>query len=343
MTALALINTIRDEDLLKRLAATPEMGREFVYKRCVDEQARRDKLAALPRDQRRRATTRHLIEELKGGDRENLGHLHSVLAICSMPYSRQPIHIRDWERKQGKMSLMLTAGQLMTPDGTWKLQPLPYGSRARLLMLHTCSQAILQNSRTIDIEDSLSAFIRSMGFPVTGGKNGTLQSFRQQINALAACTMSIGMWDHSQAKTFSTQPFSSINVWLNGAENQRSLWPQTVTFTQEFYDTLVKHALPVNMHAVRAFAGSPRKLDILFWLGYRLHSITKPTPISWNALREQFGTGYIRERRFRSDLAAEIAEIREVFPKLPVKITDFGFVISPGSTEVLAIPTIKRK
>jgi Plasmid encoded RepA protein len=127
------------------------------------------------------------VTEQRGGERENLRHIHSVLALCGLPYTQQPVTKRDWESKNGKMSLKVFAGQLMSPEtGHWVDQPLPYGSRARLMLLHTCSEAILQKSPTIEIQDSLTGFIKAMGFAVTGGKNGTLTSFKQQVNALAA-------------------------------------------------------------------------------------------------------------------------------------------------------------
>lgn len=342
MSLLDVAPILRDTDLMQRVADAAPFMRDIIEQQCVDEQRRRDALAALPMGQRRRVTTNLHLKDEKGPQRQDLRHIHSVLAICSLPYTRPATDMRVWERKQGKMSLVVTAGSLMSPSGQWVDQPLPYGSRARLLLLHTCNEAIRQKSAQIDIEDSLSGFIRSMGFPVTGGKNGTLNSFKQQINSLAACSMKIGIWDGERAKTVNTQPFSAIDVWLSQSPNQRQLWPSTVTFSQDFYQTLTKHALPVNIHAVRAFAGSPRKLDLLFWLGYRLHSIDKPVTISWEALKEQFGAGYLRDRRFRSDLAEEISQIKEVFPKLPVKVTEAGFTISPGSTEVLAIPNMRK-
>jgi len=242
------------------------------------------------------------------------------------------------------MSLLVQAGKLRSPeDGKWVDQPLPFGSRARLLLMHTCSEAIRQKSAEIEIEDSLTGFIKSMGFPVTGGKNGTLNSFKQQVNALAACTMRIGLWDGDHAKTISTQPFTSIDVWFPTNANQKMLWPSTVTFSQEFYATLRKHALPVNIHAVKAFAGSPRKLDMLFWLGYRLTTLDRPLNISWEALKQQWGQGYSRNNNFRRDFAQEIAEIKEVFPKLPVKVSEDGFIIQLGTSEVLAIPHVKSR
>src|SRR5262245_47217260 len=260
------VDAVRDADLLKRIDQAAPFTRDSVRRQCESEQERRDSLLLLPRDKRRRAETKHALEQGEGADRDNLRHIHSVLAICSLPYTRQPLEVREWQRDQGRMSLMVQAGKLRSPeDGKWVDQPLPFGSRARLLLMHTCSEAIRQKSPVIEIEDSLTGFIKAMGFPVTGGKNGTLNSFKQQVNALAACSMRIGMWEGDRAKTINTQPFTSIDVWFPTASNQRMLWPSTVTFSQEFYSTLTKHALPVNVHAVRAFAGSPRKLDMLFW------------------------------------------------------------------------------
>lgn len=333
---------IRDQDLLQRVAEAAPFLRDSIVSQARAEQRKRDVLAALPAGARRRASTQQLLNDDKL-DRKDLRHIHSVLAMCSLPYTAQPIGVRSWEKSQGRMSLKVTAGQLMNPDGQWVDMPLPSGSRARLLLLHTCSEAIRQKSATIEIEDSLTGFIKSMGFSVTGGKNGTLTSFKAQINALAACSMKIGVWDGERSKTVSTQPFSAIDVWFPAAPDQRMLWPSTVTFSQDFYQTLTRHALPVNVHAVRAFAGSPRKLDILFWLGYRLNSIDKTLSMSWEALQEQWGTGYSRPRGFRRDFAQEIAEIKEVFPKLPVKVCETGITISPGSSEVLAIPAKSRK
>jgi len=326
---------VRDPDLLKKISESPSFLRDTVVAQCERLQSDRDKLAALTAVKRRRVQTNTRLQE-EGAQRDDLRHIHSVLAICSLPYTRQDISVREWKRTQGKMSLMVTAGKLLGRDGKWEEQPLPYGSRARLLLLHTCSEALRQKSPVIEIEDSLSGFMRAMGLKVTGGKNGTLTSFKQQINALAACSMQhaacsmqIGVWDGQRAKTVKTQPFSAIDVWFPKVPDQHMLWSSKLTFSQDFFSTLTKHALPVNMHAVRAFAGSSRKLDMLFWLGYRINS-ERAVSISWEALQEQFGWGYARADNFRRDFAREIAEIKEVFPKLPVKLSEVGVAIRRG-------------
>lgn len=333
---------IRDADLIAELeAARGSAGFEFKRINLTNRQQERDKLARMSMGQRRRHQARRSFEEAPA-KQSDLRHIHSVLAICSFPYTRQPIETRSYERAQGRMSLLVTAGALRSPDGRWVEQPLPYGTRARLLMAHLCSEAIRQKSAIIEIEDSLTAFIHAMGFPVTGGVRGTLTAFKQQINALAACHMHLGFDDGRRASTLHAQPFQRIDVWFPTEPAQRLLWPSTITFSTDFYESLRTHALPVNMHAMRLFANSPRKLDMLFWLGYRLNSLSKPLSISWDALQDQFGQGYAEQRFFRAHMSKDVRDLQEAFPKLPILVTERGMVLSPADPTVLAIPARRR-
>lgn len=332
---------IRDADLLTELEqARGTASFEFQRRACIMKQVERDRLAKLKPGAARRSIARERIES-DGITQENLRHIHSVLAMCSLPYTRQPVEVREYERRHGRMSLVVESGKLQGPDGKWVLQPLPHGSRARLLLLHLCSEAIRQKSPTIQIEDSLTAFIRAIGFPVTGGPRGTLTAFKQQINALAACRMRIGVWNGTRSSTINTQPFSRLDVWLPDNPDQRALWPSTLTFSRDFFDTLTEHALPVNIHAVKAIANSPRKLDLLFWLCYRLKNLKKPLKISWSAAHGQFGQGYGRLRAFRSDLKVEIKQIQDVFPCLKLSTDESGITLYPTDPEVMAIPLLK--
>jgi len=334
---------IRDADLVAELDAARDTP-GFIFKRMelARKQASRDELAILPRDARRREQVRRNLEETPT-DTEDLRHIHSVLAMCGLPYSRQPLGVREYERKQGRMSLVVEAGKLRDPDGNRIEQPLPFGPKARLLLMHLCSEAIRQKGPTIEVADSLTGFIRDMGFPVTGGTKGTLRAFKEQINALAACKLSVGMWDGRHAVKYQGMPFSKIDVWLPTSPDQMMLWPSTLTFSMDFYTTLAKHALPIRAEAVRAFAGSARKLDMYFWFNYRLHRLKEPTTLSWNALADQFGGGFDRQRAFKAQFADDLKDIMDVFPKLPVKLTEAGLEVSPAGPDILALPPVRRR
>ncbi|WP_204320171.1 replication protein RepA, partial [Klebsiella oxytoca] len=77
-------------------------------------------------------------------------------------------------------------------------------------------------------------------------------------------------------------PFRRLDLWKEGPDG--SARARTVRFHQDFYDNLVQHALPVDMRAARAFSGSARKLDLLFWVGYRLRSLQRPLRLTWTNL-----------------------------------------------------------
>lgn len=335
---------IRDADLVAELEAARETpGFEFKRMELSQKQASRNKLASLSRDARRRELVRRKLEDTPT-DADDLRHIHSVLAMCGLPYSRQPLSVREYERKQGRMSLVVEAGKLRNPEtGNRIEQPLPFGPKARLLLMHLCSEAIRQKGPTIEVADSLTGFIRDMGFPVTGGKKGTLQAFKEQINALAACKLSVGMWDGRHAVEYQGMPFSRIDVWLPTSPDQMMLWPSTLTFSMDFYTTLAKHALPIRAEAVRAFAGSARKLDMYFWFNYRLHRLKEPLPISWSALAEQFGGGYGRQRDFKRSFADDLKDVLDVFPKLPVKLTEAGMEVLPAGPDLLHLPPLRKR
>lgn len=344
---------IRDDDLRQKLeAARGQFGFEITARMLAHTQQERDEadaaaqaqasaLAALPREKRRRQIVRDVFESAPPSFAD-VRHIHSVLAVCGLPYDRQPLDVREYERVQGNMAIDIQAGSLRDPAGHKVQQPLPFGPKARLILMHLCSEAVRQKSPTIEIADSFTGFVRDMGFSDSGGKKGPMTAFREQLSALAACTIRMSVWNGQKSQNKQFHPIEDFDLWLPTHPDQRMLWPSTVTFSPTMYESLQRHALPVNARAVKAFAGSARKLDLYFWLGWRIHNINDPLKISWDALRKQFGTGFSRDRAFKAQLTEEIGHLKEVFPKLPLTITEHGISLTPAGPEVLALPAPRR-
>lgn len=344
------LSVVKDADLREKLAQARERfklpavfaveARQIIAEqqtRNTNKAARAAALDAMPREQRRRALTLdHFLDEAPTA--EDIRHLHSVLAICGLPYERQPIEQRDFRRTQGNMGIMVQAGATLMPNGQWVDQPLPFGPKARLILMHLCSEAIRQKSPTIEIAETFTAFVREMGFSDSGGKRGPLTAFKEQLNALATCSIRISSTEPNKMKTKQFFPIEDMEVWLSTDARQKSLWPSTVTFSAVMYESLQRHALPVNARVVRALQGSARKLDIYFWLGWRIHNINDPLVIGWDAIAEQFGTGFTRQRAFKAKFNEEISHIKEVLPKLPLKLTESGLLLHPADPDVLALP-----
>lgn len=307
------------------------------------EQAERDKSigerAKLARNARRRDLIREVIENEPAAP-ENIQHLHSVLALCGLPY-REPKGATNFFREYGRNTLAINAGRLTNPtSGEMELQGLPYGPKARLLLLHLCTEAVKQRSPKIEVAQSLSGFIRDIGFPVTGGDRGTLKQFKEQLNRLAACSMQIGLWDGTRASTLNVPPFRQLDVWLplNAHPDQGLLWSSTITFQTDFFDNLLQHALPVDIRAARAFAGSARQLDLLFWVGYRLSRLERPLRLTWDNLYKQFGSENGSIRSFRQEFRKDVAHLADVFPRLRLTLNENGMQLLPSDPKDLLVP-----
>lgn len=346
---------IRDSDLLAEVEAA-RGGFLFgaIVEHILHRQRERDAQSAengsrlerrqgMRRDQRRRDLIREVIENEPTAP-ENLQHIHSVLALCGLPY-RDPGDAREFFREYGRNSLSLLAGRLKNPaNGEMEPQGLPYGPKARLLLLHLCTEAVRQRSPTVAVADTLSGFMREMGFAVTGGERGTIRQFKEQLNRLAACTMQIGLWDGSdKATTLNVPPFRRLELWLPQGSADGLVWSKTVQFHQDFYDNLIRHALPVDIRAARAFSGSARKLDLLFWVGYRLRVLQRPLRLTWDNLHRQFGADNASIRSFRQAFKVDVADLCEVFPKLPIRLDDNGMLLQPADASVLLVPPRPEK
>jgi hypothetical protein len=324
-----------DPDLAAKLEHLHGEFRDVMLRNLVAIQEKRDATSALSAVKRRRVLTRELLAEKRAAESDR-HHIHSVLALCGLPYRDPGAGVREHLREYGKSSLAVQAGYLKDPaTGRMTPQGLPYGPKARLLLLHICTMAIRQKSAEIEVADSMSAFIRDLGFAVTGGKRGTLRQFKEQLNRLAAARMQIGLWHGDTATTINAQPIKSFDIWLPQDAGQRMLWSSTLRLDQDFYESLRAHALPVDIRTLAAFSQSAKQIDIVMWLAYRLRRVERRYPISWSAIADQFGASVKEPWRFRQSFADDLAAIREVFPDLPVEIADKGITLKPCDPERL--------
>ena len=339
---------IRDEDLRKQLVDYDRgqtLGRPGSRLVFVDQlaqlQKQRDeeqtRIAALPPMQQRRAIIRGVIES-QGPAPENLRYMPTPLAICGLPYKAPAAGEFEFERKQGRMGVVVTAGKLRAPDGRRVQQQLPWGPKARLIMAHLSTEALRNRSRIIETSETLSGFMRDMGFTPRGGPRGNIEPFKEQLRALAACRMEISAWDGKRSGTVDVKPLDKVELWFSDHPDQQTLWPTQVAFSQPFYDELQKHALPIDVRVLRALSNSARRLDLMFWVTYRITRLQTHLILDWRPLKEQFGQGYARDRAFREAFKEDVAAIKELFPKLPLKLTERGLEMDQVDATALSIP-----
>ncbi|MCW1844210.1 replication protein RepA [Prosthecomicrobium hirschii] len=341
---------IRDDDLRTKLEEARRRG--FAFEQMVGvlvttqkerdqahqaEAAKAAKLAAMPRDRRRRFQAKEVIET-EGPSPANLRYMPTPLAICGLPYKALPAESLEFERTQGRMAVTVTAGKLRAPDGRRVQQPVPWGPKARLIIAHLSTEALRNRSPIIETSETLSGFMRDMGFEPRGGARGNIEPFKEQLRALAACRMEISAWDGKRSGTVDVKPLEKVELWFGDHPDQTSLWPTKVAFSRAFYDELEKHALPIDVRVLRALSNSARRLDLMMWITYRITRLQTRLVLDWHPLKDQFGEGYTRDRDFRSALVEDLAALKELFPKMPVKLTERGLEMEAADASALAIP-----
>ncbi len=341
---------IRDADLRDKLdQARGKFLFDVQLRALVATQRERDRsraaaekkkasLAAMPREKRRRAATREVIENDSILSPDNLRYMPTPLAICGLPYKALPPDQTEFERAQGRMAITVTAGKLRAPDGRRVQQPVPYGPKARLIMAHLSTQALRNNSPVVETSETLSGFMRDMGFEPRGGRNGNIEPFKEQLRALAACRMEISTWDGVRSGQVDVKPLQKVELWFAEHPDQRSLWPSTIAFSGDFYAELQKHALPIDVRVLRALSNSARRLDLVMWVTYRITRLQTRLILDWKPLKSQFGEGYARARAFREAFGEDVAALKELFPKLPLRLTERGLEMDAADASALAIP-----
>jgi hypothetical protein len=248
---------------------------------------------------------------------EAILYQHSVLCQTCLPFRDPGDEIRTWERANGHVSLLLAAGQAFHPGtGRFMEVGLPYGPKPRLVLYHLNAEALRTQSPVIELEDSLTAFVkRTLGLD-PGGRN--IRTVKDQLARLSAADFRIGtVVSEGRAVTLKGSVIEGFELWVSRDPQQRVLWPTTVQFSQRYFESLMKHAVPLNEIAITRLSHNAMALDIYTWLAQRLHRVEegKSALVPWTSLWEQFGHGYAQIRQFRAVFTRTLKQVKVVYPE----------------------------
>ena len=115
-------------------------------------------------------------------EESGIGFLYSGWCQAALPHKRLP-DSEGWQIKTDRVTLVVEPG--MRPGGGEKPEHIgvPFGSRARLIMLYLQSEALKTNSREVELGRSLRSWLSKMGISV-GGK--TVEAVREQAERISS-------------------------------------------------------------------------------------------------------------------------------------------------------------
>jgi hypothetical protein len=258
-------------------------------------------------------------------DLQSLLYQHTVFCQTSLPYRNPGEEARTWERTNGEVQLEVIAGKAMHPDlGRFVPVGLPFGPKCRMVLMHINQRALVTESPHIEVEDTLSKFVRKVLQLDPNGRS--MRTVKDQLARLSASSIRLGVVRDGHALTVNSQIVTAFDVWFPKDDRQRVLWPSTVSLSLDYFQSLMNHAVPLDEAHIAALSHSALGLDIYTWLAQRLHRIppTKPVRVSWLALYGQFGQGYDPERidNFRRVFRVALKEVLTLYRAARVEDED---------------------
>jgi hypothetical protein len=267
---------------------------------------------------------------------QDLSYLPPDLINLSLPNAR--FSSLQWIRRNGNRQLTITAGDGIGPDGLESF--VPYGKYARAALLLLCTEAVRTGNPVVQISESYRGFMKQLG--VSWKRDNAIEAARQ-MQALAACSIAVRnqtTLDNGEIDVkIKRYHVSSANHMVFTADRSGEVSEgnsSAIELSPDFMQMLSKTSrVPVRtdvwLHLLRT-SRSAMTLDIYLWLAYRLHHLNAPTRISWEQLRQQFGSD-VELKGFMRKFLKALAEALKVYPE--ANVTEFGETARGGTHGIM--------
>lgn len=271
----------------------------------------------------RQRTLVDIAAQVLADESQAIGISYTGFCLTSLPHKRLPDD-QAWQKRGHKVTLLVEPGRLIS-KGVATLHGVPYGARARMILLYLQTQAIRTRSREVELGRSMSGWMARMGI-VWGGE--TARALREQAARISACSLKF-FWDDEKGEGWGRSAIVSSGLRFNALrdEDQRTLWEDRVVLDETFCRALQDHPVPLQDAAIRELRDRSLSLDLYVWLAWRLHQLTKPTPVSWPAIAGQFGAGFKELRHFKPRFLEALAAALAAYPEARVDISDTGIIL----------------
>ena len=256
--------------------------------------------------------------------------IYSGWAQAALPHKR----LRDdqvWQISSENVKLIVEPGRRAVDNAEPEWVGVPYGSRARLIMLYLQTEAVRTRSREVELGRSLRAWLGRLGISI-GGKS--IKDVRDQAERISRCRLTFHVQNGKYSGLINQSIVDSAMFVESNDGGQPSLFLDTAKLSETFFDQLMKHPVPIEEAAIRSINNNSMALDIYCWLAYRLHNLDSARPISWKALMGQFGTGYREIFHFKPRFLENLQLALAVYPNARVDIDERGVILQPSRSPV---------
>ena len=259
----------------------------------------------------------------------DLGFMARMMALCALPRTN-PGNRLQYKRVNGPFTLYMNT----TADNK-----LPYGNLPRLLMAWLSTEAVKTGSRVIVLGDSLSKFMRELGY---------LQQRREATNpppqpneAAVRLHRLDDLQRRAREQFISSLIAESGEFWWNERKpDQPSLWNSKIELSEKFFNEIIRHPVPLDINTLTALKRCSLGLDLYLWLAYRTFPLRAVQQITWKQMYRQFGLHPSKASDKKTVLNFRVKILREL-KKIKLAWPELNYSTAPGVLILLpSVPTI---
>jgi len=261
-----------------------------------------------------------LVREKRESGTQTLGFAARPFVLCGLPIRRPPVGQLLFERRNGHFTLQLTGHPQFG---------LPFG-QDRLVLIYLATLAVRQKSQVVRFE-SAAELLDTFGMAKGGKEYRRIVAAFERIFGATIFFATESRRDgaslvHRRRFNFLEQ----AAIWYTGSLSSDAV-QNSITLSDEFFEEVTAHPLPVDLCAVQVFASAPGLLDLFLWLSYRCFVAKGPEAIPIFGpcgLANQLGSSeYSRPSRFRAMIEQWLVLIRVLWPECPAWVSSDGMAL----------------
>ena len=253
-----------------------------------------------------------------------LGFIARMMALCSLPRTN-PGNRHQYKRVNGPFTLYMNA------VGGGKL---PFGNFPRLILAWISTEATKTQSRELVLGRSLSEFMRSLGINSdSGGARGEQTRLRNQMNRLFGCTVSLIYEDESGFARVTSPVADKHEFWWNERKpGERMLWDSKIHLGEAFFNEIIQHPVPLDMHTLTALKRSSLGLDLYLWFG--LPDLLAPRSPAAHVAANVPSVRSTPVQAFRYKVLRELVKIKLAWPGLNYATPPGVLILLPSAPAI---------
>ncbi|MCW2241855.1 replication initiation protein [Azospirillum canadense] len=284
-----------------------------------------------------------------GGERIDASFLHRSFCAAGLPVSRPKDPIR-FDRYDDAFSLNILSPERTLPGGKSAAFGVPWGPRARVLILWMSTQARDPKrgagDRWLEIP-SINSWIPSLGIPHS---HAAEKSLKEQLVKLAFSQFSMFLKNEDVVLLHDTKLIESvaftdsdIEAFLAG-QIGKVRWPLALRLSEQAFSTFRSpKAIPIPTHRLATISDSALAIDAFMYLCYRLPELAEQGTdasemVGWRRLVAQFGKHGQAPSKFRELFLPALKDALGAYPEAAagVEVTDEGLLLRGVELPALA-------